>query len=117
MVPPSGDAASGDSTPGIVNLDDADLFIEDLRTDPEIRAELSLELADQLGLSTTDADCLADGINVEDLLAMSAAEPVDTVDTDSVDGGNGGDGADTAALERILEAFDACDVPRSVFDR
>lgn len=88
-----------ESVPGIVNLDDADLLIEDLRVDPEIRAELSAELATQLDIAPTDADCLAGEIDVEDLLAMSASD------------------ADEGALERILVAFDACDVPRSVFDQ
>lgn len=90
---------SPDTTPGIVNLDDADLLIDDLRVDPEIRAELSAELALQLDISVDDADCLASEIDVEDLLAMSASN------------------ADEGALERILVAFDSCDVPRSVFDQ
>ncbi len=87
------------SIPGIVNLDDADSLIEDLRGDPEIQAELSAELATQLDLPAADADCLAMEIDVEDLLAMSAST------------------ADEGALERILEAFDSCDVPRTVFEQ
>ncbi len=85
--------------PGVVNLDDAEALIEDLRIDPAIRAELSAELETQLGVTTAEAECLTDNIDVADLLAMSADAP------------------DDGALERILEAFDACDVPRSVFEQ
>lgn len=95
----SNSASAAVTIPGIVNLDDADLLIDDLRVDPEIRAELSAELALQLDISAENADCLAAEIDVEDLLAMSASN------------------ADEGALERILEAFDSCDVPRSVFDQ
>ncbi len=87
-----------------LNLSDRPLSGDDLDPAEEqlMRDSLAAEFQAELGVSVSEATCLSESVEVSDLLEAGSAE-------------NGGDGSE--ALERVLQGFDTCGIPRTVFEQ